>query len=43
MMQTLMERFERIELTGTPQYVASIQFTGLKHLQVGLTPRRAAA
>ena len=43
MMQTLMERFENIELAGDPQYVASIQFTGLKRLRVGLTPRRAAA
>lgn len=43
MLQTLLERFEAIELAGDPQYVASIQFTGLKRLKVALTPRRAAA
>jgi cytochrome P450 len=43
MLQTLLERFDRIDLAGTPEYVASIQFTGLKRLKVRLTPRRVAA
>jgi cytochrome P450 len=43
MLQVLLERFHSFELMGDPEYVASIQFTGLKHLRVGLAPRRIAA
>jgi cholest-4-en-3-one 26-monooxygenase len=39
MVVELLNRFRSIELAGDPQYVASIQFCGLKRMPVKLTPR----
>lgn len=43
LMELLLQRVERIELTGEVERISAVQFCGIKHLPVRITPRARAA